>query len=64
METAIQFITNVGFPIACCVALGWYVKYMTDKHEKEIEKLKQSLDNNTRVITELVIYLRGDNKHE
>lgn len=62
-------ITNVGFPIACVIGLAWYVKYVTDKHEKEINNLRESfektntelknaLDNNTRALTEIVIYLK------
>lgn len=59
MDSITTFITSVGFPIACCVALAWYVKYVTDKHEKEISKLKESIDNNTKVIAELITYLKG-----
>jgi len=62
-------IANVGFPIACVIGLAWYVKYVTDKHEKEINNLRESfektntelknaLDNNTRALTEIVIYLK------
>ena len=70
----VQIISNVGFPIACVIGLGWYVKYITDKHEKEIKELRESqekanaenrqaLENNTRAIQELVFYLKGsDNK--
>ena len=70
----VQIISNVGFPIACVIGLGWYVKYVTDKHEKEIKDLRESqektnaenrqaLENNTRAIQELVFYLKGsDNK--
>ena len=42
METITQLITNIGFPIACCIGLGWYIKYITDKHEKETNQLKNA----------------------
>ena len=70
----VNIISNVGFPIACVIGLGWYVKYVTDKHEHEIKDLRESqektnaenrqaLENNTRAIQELVFYLKGsDNK--
>jgi len=62
-------IANLGFPIVCVIGLAWYVKYVTDKHEKEINNLRESfektnaelknaLDNNTRALTEIVIYLK------
>lgn len=67
-------IANLGFPIACVIGLAWYIKYVTDKHEKEISDLRNSynntiadlrnsLDNNTRAITELVFYLKEGEKH-
>lgn len=69
-EQVESFILSVGFPILCCIALGWYIykrdqKYeqiierMNLKHEQEIEKIKNSLDNNTKVMTELTFYLKG-----
>lgn len=64
MDAITTFITSVGFPIACCVALAWYVKYVTDKHEKEIAHLNDSIDGNTKVIAELITYLKGREKNE
>lgn len=58
----VNIISNVGFPIACVFGLGWYVKYVTDKHEKEITKLKESIDNNTKAFTELLLYLKEREK--
>lgn len=49
----VQVISNLGFPIVCCIAMGWYVKYMTDKHQEEIDGLKETIDSNTQVITEM-----------
>lgn len=58
----ITAITTVGFPIVACIAMGWYVKYITDKHEKaqreeserhkiEMEKMTEALNNNTLALT-------------
>ena len=70
IENVVAIISSLGFPILCCIALGWYI-YKRDqkyeqliekrdlKHEQEIEKLKNSLDNNTKVMTELIFYLKG-----
>lgn len=75
MEHITELISNVGFPIMCAVALALYVKYLTDKHEKEIKEitqshekqmheLKESFDRNTQVLTELAVYLKGVVKNE
>lgn len=75
MDAIGSLITSVGFPIVCCLGLAWYVKYITDKHEKEIETiskshekqtndLKKSFDKNTEVLSELVFMLKRGDKNE
>lgn len=39
MDTFASIVSNIGFPIACVIGLGWYIKYITDKHSKETELL-------------------------
>lgn len=48
-----QAITTVGFPIVACIVMGWYIKYITDKHEKEVTKMTEALNNNTLAINTL-----------
>lgn len=60
----ITAITTVGFPIVACICMGLYVKYITDMHEKarkeeserhqlEMEKVTEALNNNTLALTVL-----------
>ena len=49
----VQLISNLGFPIAMCGALFWYINKQTEQHKEEMHELKQSIDNNTLVITKL-----------
>lgn len=56
MDDIVSLISNVGFPIACCVVLFW-----------QNNKLRDSLDKNTNAIEELAKYIdRGvkDNEKE
>lgn len=57
----VTVIQTVGFPIAMCVAMGWYVKYTEDKHRedrngqnerhtKEMESVNRAIDNNTEAL--------------
>lgn len=57
-------IQTVGFPIVCCISLGYYVKYLTDKNKEEIDRineqhreemnsLAEALNNNTIALTRL-----------
>lgn len=54
----VALISNVGFPIACCVALGFYILKRDSKHTEEIAELKKSVDNNTQVTKAILIYLK------
>lgn len=60
----VSIITTVGFPIACCVAMGYYVKYVTDKnreqiadmnrqHKEEMSTITSALNNNTVALQKL-----------
>lgn len=35
----VSIISQVGFPIAACGAMAWYVKYITDQNIKQSEAL-------------------------
>jgi hypothetical protein len=63
MDTILSIVSNLGFPIACVIGLGWYVKYISDKHsnemtsimdkhEKEIDKLRDSHEKQTKELKE------------
>ena len=49
----VQTIQSVGFPIAMCLALAWYVKYQQDENKKTLENLITVLNNNTIALTKI-----------
>ncbi len=60
----IQIISTLGFPIACCLGLGWYVKKQTDnyrndvkdiqrEHKEETKQMTDALNNNTLALQHL-----------
>lgn len=64
VQDLIQAITTVGFPIVCCGAMMWYVKYVTDANREEVSKLNdqhkeemsevtQAINNNTIALQKL-----------
>ena len=56
----IQAISTVGFPIVMCLLFMYYIKYINDQHKNEIDKLSQSVNNNTLVMKKLVDKLGGE----
>jgi len=64
----IQIVSGLGFPVACCGVVGWYVKYISDKnreqldkimeqHQSEMKEVTQALNNNTLAISKLTDYM-------
>lgn len=48
-----QLISSVGFPIACCIFLFWANNKQNERHTEEVEKLRTSVDNNTKAMLKL-----------
>lgn len=59
-----QLISTIGFPIAMCIIMGFFIKYTTDIHREDLRlqqenhketasRLANSIDENTSVLEEL-----------
>lgn len=59
-----NFISNVGFPIACCMYLMYHSQLQEKNHKEEMEKMSKSIDNNTQALNELIKHIRGKPKNE
>ena len=70
--TAVQ---NVGVTVVSLGACMWYIKYrddkndnrlseLEDKHLKEVDTLRKSIDNNTAVMHSILGYLQGKEEIE
>lgn len=64
ISAILSAISSVGFPIACCIVMGWYVKDQTDKnredlakineqHKHEMTEIAQAVNNNTLALQRL-----------
>ena len=49
----IQVVGSLGFPIAACVAVFWYLMKESENHKAEVNKLSEALQNNTIALTKL-----------
>jgi hypothetical protein len=63
-ESIVSLISTIGFPIVCCLMMGWYVKYISDANRVEIDKINErhraemtevttAINNNTLALTKL-----------
>ena len=53
MSDIISIISNVGFPIACCVFLYMHMNKQTELHHEEINILSEAINNNTAAVNQL-----------
>lgn len=58
MDEVISLISNVGFPIAVCVGLFYFMMKQEDKHRDETDKLNATVEANTKVLTELCTLIK------
>lgn len=51
IPTVIQVVSTLGFPIAACCAMAWYVNSTTNKHREEVSKLNQQHAEEMKEVT-------------
>lgn len=65
MNDVVQIISTLGFPIAACMGMGWFVKYQTDLNNKNMNDMRAeqatqnrtmqtAINNNTKALQELI----------
>ena len=63
-DSIVQLISTIGFPIVCCLMMGWYIKYVSDadrteinkiteQHRNEMTEITTAINNNTLALTKL-----------
>lgn len=60
----LQFIQNVGFPIACVLIMFKQLDEERTAHKEEVQKMTEALNNNTQILTALKQQLEDMRKDE
>lgn len=50
-------IGSLGFPIAACCVLFWYLNKERETHAEEMKVLTEALNSNTKIITEMKVLI-------
>ena len=53
MDDILTAISTVGFPIVCCLILGYLLIQEQNAHKEESSRLVESINNNTLIMREL-----------
>lgn len=54
-----QLISNLGFPIAVCCMMFWYVYKVQKSYSEDMRTLTKAIENNTIALTQLESKLEG-----
>ena len=59
-----QLISTIGFPIAMCIYLLFYIKSFDEKYCEKLDSMAKAIENNTLVIAKLMAVINDmeDNK--
>lgn len=57
-QTVIDFIRELGFPIAICCYLLYDRRLSDDAHKEEVGKMTDALNNNTQALSRILEVLR------
>lgn len=53
VNTLIQLVGSLGFPIVACGALFWRMVKSDEQHKEEMNKMSEALNNNTAALLKL-----------
>ena len=62
MDEVIQIIRELGFPIACVVALFWQNNHLQEQHREDLNKVTEAINNNTQATNALKDRIGGMQK--
>lgn len=53
VNSLIQLVGSLGFPIVACGALFWLMVKSDEQHKEEMNKMSEALNNNTSALVKL-----------
>ena len=53
VNSLIQLVGSLGFPIVACGALFWRMIKSDEQHKEEMSKISEALNNNTSALVKL-----------
>lgn len=61
VNSFIQVISTLGFPICMCAALFWYMIKQNEQHEQESKEMRDAINKLEIAITRLTDKIGGEN---
>lgn len=58
MNDLTTIVSTLGFPIVMCLLLWRYMTQQAEKHQSELTALQDTINNNSKVLTELATMIK------
>ena len=58
VNAIVSLIRNAGYPVAACAALYFNMEKQNERHQNETDKLNETVQSNTKVLTELCTLIK------
>ena len=55
-----ELISNLGFPIVCCIAMFWFIKTTLTRQIEMMGDLRNSMEKNTDTLNALISQMMRD----
>ena len=59
-DSIVSIISSVGFPIAACIGLFWYMTKQQENHQEETAKLTEAINELKIVLTSILAKIGDD----
>lgn len=59
-QEVVQLVGSLGFPIVMCLMMYYRMDKQDEVHKQEMDKITESLNNNTIALTKLTERLGGE----
>ena len=53
MDNLMNILQNFGFPVTMCFIMFYYILKQSERHKQETDRLSETIEANTKVLTEL-----------
>lgn len=64
LETLTSLIGTLGFPIVTSIALFWFIIQTNDRYTETLEKLRGTIEENTRLIHNILVLIKKGDEEE
>lgn len=64
VDSIVQIVSTVGFPIACCVAMFAMWDKEREAHDTEVKEITKAINNNNTLLQRLLEHFAGGDTHD